>query len=134
NEPYSIPADNDPGFYNLASASHWAVLNMVSTLPSGIKFDGNGDLRPAHFLLEQNYPNPFNPNTTIRFEVQQQTDVTLQVFNTLGKHVATLVANKPFAAGRYSVAWDASDLASGIYLYRLEAGGQVETKRMILLK
>ena len=133
NDPYAIPADNDPGYYNLASSSHFAILNMVSDLESGVDLFDNPNV-PAQFSLEQNYPNPFNPQTTIRFDIKDQTDVTLKVFNTLGKEVATLIADKTFSSGRYSVSWNASDLASGIYLYRLQAGGIVETKRMVLLK
>ncbi len=81
----------------------------------------------------QNYPNPFNPSTAIEYAVLQTGHVTLKVFNLLGEVVATLV-DKSLAAGQYSVRWEASGLASGVYFYRLEAVGFVQTKKLILLR
>ncbi|MDX1430365.1 MAG: T9SS type A sorting domain-containing protein [Rhodothermales bacterium] len=88
---------------------------------------------PTEFALGQNYPNPFNPSTTISFSLPTAEDVKLRVFNVLGAHVETLVAG-PRTAGRYEVAWDASRLASGIYFYRLEAGGYSASKSLVVLK
>jgi hypothetical protein len=93
---------------------------------------------PSAFRLEQNYPNPFNPRTSIRFRVSSFGFVSLKVYNLLGQEVATLV-NDWKESGNHSVAFDIRHstfdiLPSGVYFYRLEAGGFVETKRMLLVK
>lgn len=85
------------------------------------------------FRLEQNYPNPFNPNTTIHFALPRPSFVTLKVYNTPGAEIVALVADN-FAAGRHKVAWNASGHASGVYLYRLEAGEFIETKKLTVLR
>jgi glucuronoarabinoxylan endo-1,4-beta-xylanase len=85
-------------------------------------------------LLKGNYPNPFNPTTTIRFELPGTAQVTLKIFNILGQEVATLVSDR-LSAGSHSYEWSCSEgTASGMYVYRLEVGGHIETRRMILLK
>ena len=95
--------------------------------------------RPAVFALASNYPNPFNPATTIKYSLPQAADVELMVYNILGQPVRTLVAEHQ-SAGRYVVEWDATNdtghsLSSGMYFYRLAAGGEfLETKKMLLLK
>ncbi len=88
---------------------------------------------PKKFNLEQNYPNPFNPSTQIEYAITEQAEVTLQVFNILGKKVRTLVHEEQ-SAGNYKVTFNGSDLASGVYLYRLRAGDKVDTKKFILVK
>lgn len=88
---------------------------------------------PTEFKLQQNYPNPFNPTTQIKYSVAKTAPVKLEVFNILGKRVATLV-NKQQKPGRYEVTFDGSHLASGMYLYRLKAGNHVMTKKLILAK
>ena len=89
---------------------------------------------PDGFVLEQNYPNPFNPSTTINFKLLKTSKVTLKVFNILGKEVTTLVSEK-LSAGSHSYQWSHTEgLASGIYLYRLETNGFVQTRKMILMK
>jgi hypothetical protein len=85
------------------------------------------------FELYQNYPNPFNPSTTIEFDLPKSGEVSLKVFNILGEEVATLVSER-LSTGSYSYEWDASNLASGIYLYRLQAGDYVETRKMVLMR
>ena len=95
--------------------------------------------RPEAFALANNYPNPFNPATTIKYALPQAADVELTVYNVVGQVVRTLVAEHQ-SAGRYAVEWDAANdsghsLSSGMYFYRLEAGGEfLETKKMLLLK
>lgn len=88
---------------------------------------------PREFVLYQNYPNPFNPSTTIRFTIPNSRFTSLIIYNLLGQQVATLV-NEMKQAGQYEVKWDAEGLASGVYLYRLEAGEFRETKRMVLMR
>ncbi len=85
------------------------------------------------FSLAQNYPNPFNPSTQIDFSIPQQSNVQLKVYNTLGQVVATLV-NGNLSAGSHSVNFDARNLASGMYIYRLSAGNYTSVKKMMLLK
>lgn len=88
---------------------------------------------PLVFALEQNYPNPFNPSTTIQFTVIDNSSVTLKVYNLLGQEIATLV-NEHLAAGTHTRTFDATGLASGVYLYRLQSGGNTATIRAVLQK
>jgi poly(3-hydroxybutyrate) depolymerase len=88
---------------------------------------------PAFFSLEQNYPNPFNPSTTIRYALTSRTQVTLVVYNILGQSVAELVHGEK-GAGYYETRFDAGSLASGVYLYRLQAGSFVQVRKLIVVK
>ncbi len=93
---------------------------------------------PQDYSLGQNYPNPFNPSTQIQFQVASQTDVKLAIFNLLGQRVRTLVESN-YQPGFYNVTWDGRDsqgrlTTSGIYIYQLQAGNFLETRRMVLLK
>lgn len=88
---------------------------------------------PESFSLYQNYPNPFNPTTTIKFTLPAQSIVKLNVYNALGQLVETLI-NREMNSGYHEIEFNASDLASGIYLYQLQAGEYVSVKKMILLK
>lgn len=89
--------------------------------------------KPTEYVIYQNYPNPFNPNTTIRWQIPEANNVTLKVFDILGREVATLVAEYR-TAGRYDTEFDASHLPSGTYICRLQAGEFVESRKLILLK
>ena len=86
------------------------------------------------FELFQNYPNPFNPTTTIRYQLPTSAEVTLRVYDLLGREVAVLVNQEMKMAGRYQLTFDAGRLASGMYLYRLTAGSQVFTKKLMVIK
>ena len=88
---------------------------------------------PLVFSLEQNYPNPFNPTTNIKFQIADFGSVSLKIYDVLGNEVAQLV-NEEKEAGTYNYNWDASNLTSGIYFYKLQAGDFTQTKKMILLK
>jgi len=88
---------------------------------------------PTEFKLEQNYPNPFNPETRIRYQVSSISPVTLRIYDILGNEVTTLV-NEQKEPGYYEVEFSASQLASGVYIYCLQAGSYVSTKKMMLLK
>jgi photosystem II stability/assembly factor-like uncharacterized protein len=107
-----------------------------------IDYDGNFEfsdlvkieiLTPIEFSLSQNYPNPFNPSTTIKYQIPINGFVTLRVFNTIGEEVSTLV-NEFKSAGNYEIHFDAEDLTSGIYFYRLKVDNFNSTRKMILLK
>lgn len=124
--PNSYPTNRDIN----ASVEIWNFFKnneLITTVEPKNSFP------PGNLSLDQNYPNPFNPSTTIEFDLPKTSEVTLKIFNILGKEVATLVSDR-LSAGSYSYEWDASQLASGVYLYRLQAGTYVETKKMILLK
>jgi len=90
------------------------------------------------FAVKQNFPNPFNPSTTIKYSIAKNVNrelevVSLVVYDILGKEVATLV-NKEQKAGNYEVMFNASNLSSGVYFYRLQSGSFVETKKLMLLR
>jgi hypothetical protein len=88
---------------------------------------------PLQFSMSQNYPNPFNPTTTIQFSVATHGGAFLQVFDITGRLVTTLL-DEELPSGKYSMVWDASNVASGIYIYKLTSGGETLSKIMILLK
>ena len=130
-----------------AADQKFSVITDVGTNDSNI---------PLHFTLYQNYPNPFNPATTIKYSIPTRSvmlnsfqhlnnseipkrvrddnvNVSLKIYDILGREVATLV-NQKQNPGKYEVEWDASNYPSGIYFYKLKSGNYVETKKMILLK
>jgi hypothetical protein len=91
------------------------------------------DLLPLTYKLEQNYPNPFNPSTIIKFAVPERTRVQIKVYDILGGEITTLV-NEELEAGWYEKTFDASTLSTGVYIYRIQAGSYVNTKKMLLIK
>lgn len=103
----------------------------TSIVTTSIENHGSGE--PSHFSLYQNYPNPFNPSTIISYSLEKPEHASLIVYDILGRKVATLVAARQ-NAGRYHVRFNASELASGLYLYRLVAGDRAITRRMTLIK
>jgi len=110
-----------------------ASMARVTNKPDGATGVENDNVIPNEFNLLQNYPNPFNPTTTISFSLANDGFVNLTVFNITGEKVASLV-NREYQTGNYTVEFNANDLPSGIYLYRLSAGNFVSTKKMILMK
>lgn len=109
---------------------------MAKSFNAGIKIPVVAIGIPDIFALRQNYPNPFNPSTTIQYDLPENGKVTLTVYNSLGQRVGTLVNTKQ-VAGAYEVNFNASNLASGVYLYRVTVEGSknfVMTKKMILMK
>jgi len=88
---------------------------------------------PKEFALCQNYPNPFNPETIIKYQLPSAVDVTIKVYNIFGQEIATLVQGQK-DAGYYSVVWNATGMASGVYFCTIEAGNFRETKKMLLLQ
>ena len=104
-----------------------SLMNKITNI------DVNYDLPIETPCLTQNYPNPFNPSTTIEFDLPRTSKVSVKIYNIIGEEVATLLSAS-LLSGSHSVDWDASNLASGVYLYRLQAGDYVETRKMMLMK
>jgi hypothetical protein len=88
---------------------------------------------PGDFCLVQNYPNPFNDETVLPFDIKENGNVKLVVYNILGKPVST-IAEGPYQPGSYKVRFDGAGLPSGIYFYRLRAGGFTAVKKMVLME
>jgi len=105
----------------------WGVQTPLGTGAS------DQDALPEAFALDQNYPNPFNPSTTIRFGLPYRSHVTLTIYSLLGQEVAELV-NGEMDAGHHEVRFDARALSSGLYLYRMQSGQFVQTRRLLLLR
>jgi uncharacterized lipoprotein YddW (UPF0748 family) len=116
---------------NTFGISDWSPAFTFRTV-TATAVENNGQV-PAAFDLAQNYPNPFNPTTTIRFAVPQSGQVSLRVYDLLGREVAVLV-DGPLTPGYYAARFDGHALSSGIYFYRLVASGFVETRKMQLIK
>ncbi len=118
--------------------SGWTTLDEYGYLSgSTVRVDNEIEIfdAPTRVSLDQNYPNPFNPSTNISFALPSAQKVTLKVYNMLGQEVATLVNNQTLQAGSQTVAFDASQLSSGVYIYRLVgANNVVLTKKMTLIK
>jgi len=107
-------------------------LNNKYDLMTGVDDSQNGNT-PRGFVLSPNYPNPFNPSTVIGYQLGVSGHATLKVYNLLGREVATLV-NEAKSAGTYEVTFDASDLSSGVYIYRLAVGGFSASGKMVLVR
>ncbi len=128
---YSLP-------FVVANGTLSASTTLLSTFAIVPRKITNGVLRPlvpTVFALRQNYPNPFNPSTTISFDIPSDCNISLKVYDILGREVST-IADGYFTAGSYPVIFDASrlSLASGVYFYRLVAGGNMALKKMVLLR
>ena len=109
----------------------WYSSAVTPEIVSDVSSTSN--INPEEYALYQNYPNPFNPNTKINFSIPERSNVIINVYNTLGEKVKELI-NSEFDAGIHNLDFNASDLSSGVYLYSLQAGNFVQTKKMILLK
>ena len=112
------------------------TLTVLEVVPTTGLAD---ELLPAKFALHQNYPNPFNPTTTIRYDLPDMSNVRLVIYDLLGREVVTLVNDNRMDAGFHAVRWNGNDafgktVASGVYIYLLQAGDFVKTKKLILLK
>ncbi|TVQ16542.1 MAG: T9SS C-terminal target domain-containing protein [Balneolaceae bacterium] len=115
---------------NPANALTRAAIGLLSD-PSTVHLDE--EQFPLEFSLGQNYPNPFNPSTVIRYRIPESTGVRLDVYDILGRRVVSLV-NEQLAAGEHTAVFDGSRLASGVYLYRLQAGNRTMVRKMLLVK
>jgi hypothetical protein len=108
----------------------WVNAGLLSS-PASVKRTGMS--KPRSFNLYQNYPNPFNPKTTIMFDVSERGPVKLDIISMDGKQVASIF-HQEFEEGTYSADWDASSVSSGVYFYRMEADGGIQTKKLLLVK
>jgi predicted GH43/DUF377 family glycosyl hydrolase len=122
------------GYANSENGVNWIKHPepVLTPGPTGIHNIGN-QVVPSEFELFQNYPNPFNPSTTIEFTLPKSEFVELKVFNILGKEVSTMISKK-LNQGNHTFTFDGSNLASGVYYYRIKAGNFAETRKMIYLK
>lgn len=122
------------GFRADAANSVWSYLYLddvtIFTSLTGIE---DKKETPHNFTLAQNFPNPFNPKTNIEYSVANNQHVTIKVYNILGNEVAILV-NEKKEAGTYLAEFKSNELPSGLYFYRMETGGLVQTKKMMLIK
>jgi hypothetical protein len=115
------------------NAKGWGPFSDLAVFSIGPTSVSDNGKVPDHFGLEQNFPNPFNPSTQLQFSIATACDVRLTIFDILGREIAELVHER-LASGTYTVHWNAHDLPSGIYLYRLTAGTFVSTKKLSLQK
>lgn len=129
------------GFISPENNQNGHPFNIVAMLDDGELIDlrnatssgGDDHTLPTAYLLDQNYPNPFNPTTSIRYALPEASHVRLDVYNINGQRVATLV-NGTMGAGYHTAIFEAGNLSSGIYIYRLQAGDFTDTRKMMLLK
>ncbi len=108
------------------------ILSINTQVVTAVEERGKNFI-PITFDLKQNYPNPFNPSTTIRYELKKRERVTLKIYNLMGQEVATLVEDEK-SAGPHEIVFDASGLASGIYVYTVQAGQFTAARKMVLTK
>lgn len=120
-------------YMNLAEAKQLAEFIMTDKFEEVMTVEKDNNFLPSTYSLQQNYPNPFNPSTIIEYQIKELADVELKVFDVLGSEIMTLVDDYK-TAGSYQAVFDAFNIPSGVYFYRLKANDFVETKKMILLR
>ncbi|MCU7494867.1 MAG: T9SS type A sorting domain-containing protein [Ignavibacteria bacterium] len=135
---YFTPTGYSSNWYYLSSNSNsnavaiYLVRAYISLEPTDV-VEEKGSGIPTKYSLSQNFPNPFNPVTKIRYQIPVSGFVTLKVYDMLGNEVSSLV-NEEKSAGEYTVSFDGSRLASGVYFYKLTQGSFTDTKKLILMK
>jgi hypothetical protein len=137
NSIYSIIATPDGGFAFTGTIydpqAHRYDTWIVRLGSEAVGIDEPGPLLPAPFFLSQNYPNPFNAQTTIQYYLPNESIVTIDIFDILGRKIETLVEGI-MPAGNRQATWDAGGQSSGLYFYKIKAGDYIETKMCLLLK
>ncbi|GBD91522.1 FG-GAP repeat protein [bacterium BMS3Abin04] len=126
--------DDDPELEVLYTNGNQAERIPIVILDLQKSTGTDESILPGKYILEQNYPNPFNPTTTINFALGKSSIVSLKIYNTLGELISTIIHNKFLNAGKYSITFDASELSSGVYVYRLETNKKIVSRKMILQK
>jgi hypothetical protein len=113
---------------NQSQAGFWAMYhqNIISKVE-------DDEILPNEYLLEQNYPNPFNPSTIIKFGIPERTNVVIKIYDILGSEVTTLF-NQETDMGWYELEFAAAGYSTGIYIYRMQAGNYISTKKMLMIK
>jgi hypothetical protein len=107
---------------------------MLKTTTAGTIWVSNIDYKiPDKYILYQNYPNPFNPWTMIKYDIPKDGFVTIKIYDMLGREITELVGENE-KAGFYSILFNGSNLSSGMYLYKIQAGSYSQTKKMVLIK
>ena len=135
NNPFILTAPSEGTYlvnagYKDPDPRAWDSVSVVISL-TGV---GDNTIEPMlTYKLYSNYPNPFNPSTKIKYAVAEKTFVSLQIYDIAGSEVASIV-NREQAAGEYEIDFNAGNLTTGVYLYKLQTGNFVETKKMILMK
>jgi len=128
---FALGVESNNGFVYVSDGlAGFQIYRNLLVIPVSVEID---EIFVNDFQLEQNYPNPFNPYTTIKYSIPNQSNVTIKVYDLLGREIATLV-NEEKLAGEYEVEFNAAKLSSGIYLYKIQAGDFISTKKMILIK
>lgn len=120
----------DPDFEWALDSDLWITAYLAAT-PTGVQ-PPEGRF-PSSYSLDQNFPNPFNPSTSIPYSVPERSSVRLEVFDILGRNVATVVTGEQ-DPGKHAAVFDARDLPSGVYLYRLQAGSSTQARKMVIAK
>jgi hypothetical protein len=115
------------------NAAGWGEFGEQRSFAVKITGLDHGDFIPQEFVLFQNHPNPFNPATAIRYGLPRRAHIALTVFNALGQQVSRLVQGEQ-DAGFHEIRFDGTDLPSGVYFYRMQAGNFIETKKLLLVK
>ena len=126
----SLAIDSNGTLYTTQPDSGLYILNS-DLLTDAV--NENTGYQPKFYYLSQNYPNPFNPTTTIKYSIPKEENVTIKIFDILGRKIKTLI-NDEKPAGNYKVEFDGSNLSSGVYFYQIKAGDNIETRKMLLLK
>jgi len=149
-----LASAQDPNFGNIYYSILWQELEHVTTIsihkaiidiatlwrtawenagsPAPLSIQSN-NYNPEIYFLSEAYPNPFNPSTNFKLAIPKSGFVSLKIYDLIGREVATLVSEK-LTPGTYKYTWNASGLASGVYLYRIQAGDYVKTRKMVLLQ
>ena len=129
---------NQTYYYRLTAFDHSGNQSAFSDVVEAALLSAEDELVPAEFALHQNYPNPFNPTTQIKFDLAEDGLVTIKIFDVMGRELRTLV-NSVRTAGYHSIQWDATNqlgegVSAGMYIYMIQAGDFISTKKMVLLK
>jgi predicted outer membrane repeat protein len=137
---YSLLIDSgSPGYSDSLVDCSWGLGDDLSDMGAYgggeivVAIDDNQQRSPSGYFLIDNYPNPFNAFTTIHYNIPEASNVSIEIYDELGRLVTTLIQVEQ-SAGNHDVSWNASDVASGLYFYKIQAGDIIETNKMILLK